>query len=59
MIFLIFNNKWATKIVTGLNNPNPKAGPVYLIHTKIRIGKQTLSLSTSKLKWNLDEFYGV
>ena len=29
MIFLIFNNKWATKIVSGLGNPNPGAGPVF------------------------------
>ena len=27
MIFLIFNNKWATKIVTGLGNPNLGADP--------------------------------
>ena len=29
MIFLIFNNKWATKIVTGLSNPNPGVSPGY------------------------------
>ena len=28
--FLIFNNKWATKIVTGLGNPNPEAGPGWI-----------------------------
>jgi hypothetical protein len=26
IFFLIFNNKWTTKIVTDLDNPNPGAG---------------------------------